>query len=197
MSKVAIQGNASGTATFTVAAPVGTGVDRTLTLPDEAGTVLTSASNLAGLTGIPAASQSGTALFSAKFASPEVWIVVAAGGIVPFDAENFDSDGVFDTSSSNHKFTAPADGVYLFWWSIYTAHTDGDNRFAFYKNNAVVSLGLNTTGPLSFHETSADHIQTAIAVLELNSSDTIQVRAVVTGADVYKGLSQWGGVRIS
>jgi hypothetical protein len=46
MSKVAIQGNASGTATFTVAAPVGTGVDRTLTLPDEAGTVLTSATSI-------------------------------------------------------------------------------------------------------------------------------------------------------
>jgi len=45
MSKVAIQGNASGTATFTVAAPVGTGVDRTLTLPDEAGTVITSATS--------------------------------------------------------------------------------------------------------------------------------------------------------
>jgi hypothetical protein len=42
MSKVAIQGNASGTGTFTIAAP-NSNTDRTLTLPDEAGTVLTSA----------------------------------------------------------------------------------------------------------------------------------------------------------
>ena len=42
MSKVAIQGNASGTGTFTIAAP-NSNTDRTLTLPDEAGTVLTRA----------------------------------------------------------------------------------------------------------------------------------------------------------
>jgi len=39
MSKVAIQGNASGTGTFTIASP-NSNTDRTLTLPDEAGTVL-------------------------------------------------------------------------------------------------------------------------------------------------------------
>ena len=38
MSKVAIQGNASGTGTLTIAAP-STNTDRTLTLPDAAGTV--------------------------------------------------------------------------------------------------------------------------------------------------------------
>lgn len=42
MSKVAIQGNASGTGVFTVASP-NSNTDRTLTLPDEAGTVLTTA----------------------------------------------------------------------------------------------------------------------------------------------------------
>jgi hypothetical protein len=42
MSKVVIQGNASGTGNFTIAAP-NSNTDRTLTLPDEAGTVLTTA----------------------------------------------------------------------------------------------------------------------------------------------------------
>ena len=46
MSKVAITGNASGTGVFTLAAP-NSNSDRTLTLPDEAGTVLTSASTVA------------------------------------------------------------------------------------------------------------------------------------------------------
>ena len=45
MSKVAIQGNASGTGTFTIAAP-NSNTDRTLTLPDEAGTVLSSGTPL-------------------------------------------------------------------------------------------------------------------------------------------------------
>jgi hypothetical protein len=42
MSKVVIQGNASGTGDFTIAAP-NSNTNRTLTLPDEAGTVLTTA----------------------------------------------------------------------------------------------------------------------------------------------------------
>lgn len=42
MSKVAISGNASGTGVFTLAAP-NSNIDRVLTLPDEAGTVLTTA----------------------------------------------------------------------------------------------------------------------------------------------------------
>jgi hypothetical protein len=46
MSNIAIQGAATGTGVFTLASPA-TNTDRTLTLPDEAGTVLTSA-------GIPA-----------------------------------------------------------------------------------------------------------------------------------------------
>jgi hypothetical protein len=40
MSKIALSGNASGTGTFTFAAP-GTNTDRTLTLPDATGTVAT------------------------------------------------------------------------------------------------------------------------------------------------------------
>ena len=39
MSKVVIQGDASGTGDFTIAAP-NSNTDRTLTLPDGAGTVL-------------------------------------------------------------------------------------------------------------------------------------------------------------
>jgi len=42
MSKVTIQGDASGTGIFTIASP-NSNTDRTLTLPDEAGTVLTTA----------------------------------------------------------------------------------------------------------------------------------------------------------
>ena len=43
MSKISIQGAATGTGVFTISSPA-TNTDRTLTLPDEAGTVLTSAS---------------------------------------------------------------------------------------------------------------------------------------------------------
>jgi hypothetical protein len=51
MSKVAISGDSSGTGTFTIKSP-NSNTDRTLNLPDNSGTVLTSASNLAGVTGV-------------------------------------------------------------------------------------------------------------------------------------------------
>tara|TARA_R110000822_G_scaffold77626_2_gene186314 strand:- start:74 stop:532 length:459 start_codon:yes stop_codon:yes gene_type:complete len=58
MSKIALTPNATGTGIFTISSPA-TSTDRTLTLPDEAGTVLTSVSSLASanLTGaLPAIS---------------------------------------------------------------------------------------------------------------------------------------------
>jgi hypothetical protein len=51
MSKIALSGNASGTGTFTIASP-NSNSDRTLTLPDNSGTVLTNATT----TGFPAGS---------------------------------------------------------------------------------------------------------------------------------------------
>jgi hypothetical protein len=190
MSRVVIQGDASGTGDFTIAAP-NSNTDRTLTLPDEAGTVLTSVSDLAGLTGVPAA---GTALFSAKFTT-SAWGAAAAGAVIPFDAENFDTDGVYSTTT--YAFTAPANGVYLFWFSIYTANTDTTNGFCLYKNNALLNFQSAATGYLSFISgTQDDHIQTASVVVALNSSDTIQVRAA-GASDYYTGHAQWGGVRLS
>jgi hypothetical protein len=46
MSKISVTPNASGTANFTIASPA-TNTDRTLTLPDNTGTILTSASSVA------------------------------------------------------------------------------------------------------------------------------------------------------
>ena len=63
MSKIAFQPNVSGTGTFTLAAP-DSNTDRTLTLPDAAGEVLTDQSDLsaANLTGDVAAARITTAL---------------------------------------------------------------------------------------------------------------------------------------
>ena len=47
MSKVAIKGADTGTGVFTIESPA-TNTDRTITLPDEAGTILTSVSGLGG-----------------------------------------------------------------------------------------------------------------------------------------------------
>jgi hypothetical protein len=51
MAKVKIEGNASGTGTFTIAAP-NSNTDRVLTLPDAAGELLTTTGDGSGLTGV-------------------------------------------------------------------------------------------------------------------------------------------------
>jgi len=63
MSNIAIKGATTGTGVFTLESPA-TNTDRTLVLPDEAGTVLTSASDLTGVTGVPNPLTSGTAVAS-------------------------------------------------------------------------------------------------------------------------------------
>ena len=68
MSKVAIVGDPSGTGTFTISAPNGN-TDRTLVLPDEAGTVLTSVSGLTAgnLTGsVPASAMPAGSVIQMK-----------------------------------------------------------------------------------------------------------------------------------
>ena len=81
MSKVAIQGAATGTGVFTLASPA-TNTDRTLTLPDEAGTVLTSVSDVA-------ASQITTALNatgSAPIYACRAWVNFNGTGTVAIRA---------------------------------------------------------------------------------------------------------------
>ena len=65
MSKITLAPDALGTGTFTIAAP-DSNTDRTLTLPDNTGTVLTSASNLVGVTGVGKVLQ----VVNAGFSSP-------------------------------------------------------------------------------------------------------------------------------
>jgi hypothetical protein len=76
MSKVAISGNASGTGTFTIQAP-NSNTDRVLSLPDEAGTVLTSASSIpaANLTGSLPNGVGGMKLLSSQTASSDTYII--------------------------------------------------------------------------------------------------------------------------
>jgi len=88
MSKISITPNPSGTGVFTISSPA-TSTDRTLTLPDADGTVLTSASSLASanLTGaLPAIS--GAALTN-----------LPAGGVLQV-VSTFSSTGVINNTST-------------------------------------------------------------------------------------------------
>ena len=87
MSKVAITGNASGTGVFTVASP-NSNTDRTLTLPDESGTVLTTTGT------IPTGTANGVTYLNGSK-------VLTSGSALTFDGTNL---GI-GTSSPTQKLS--------------------------------------------------------------------------------------------
>jgi hypothetical protein len=100
LSIVKVQGNASGTGIFTVAAP-NSNTDRTLTLPDNTGTILTT-----GTAGVPV---NGPA-FSAYNNSAQS---ISSGTFtkIQVNAEEFDTNSNFDIAT-NYRFTPTVAGYY-------------------------------------------------------------------------------------
>jgi hypothetical protein len=90
MSKIALSGNASGTGTFTIASP-NSNSDRTLNLPDNSGTVLTSATDDPALV----------------FKRSNILGTVSQSGGVPTGAI------IEQGSNANGSFTRYADGTLL------------------------------------------------------------------------------------
>jgi len=103
MSKIALTGNASGSGTFTLAAP-NSDTDRTLTLPDEAGTVLI---RPASLSAWPAFRLSLTADQNETTSGVETDIVWDRTS-----GENCYIQGGMSLASG--VITVPVDGIYLF-----------------------------------------------------------------------------------
>jgi hypothetical protein len=97
MSKISLSGNASGTGTFTIASP-NSNTDRTLTLPDNTGTILTTATP-----GVPV---NGPA-FSAYQSTAQTGLTTLGVSRVNFQTEEFDIAGAFNNTGSTIG-TAPA-----------------------------------------------------------------------------------------
>jgi hypothetical protein len=100
MSKIALTPSATGTGVFTISSPA-TSTDRTLTLPDEAGTVLTSASSLASanLTGTVTVSGSNVGIGTS---SPRVKLDLRSDAVIaaPTPLANAVTSGVFAIGDS-------------------------------------------------------------------------------------------------
>ena len=146
-------------------------------------------------------SVAGSAAFLARFtpATGASWATVADGGIIPFNdastQDAFDTDSVFNTST--YKFTAPATGVYMFWYGIYTANSDSQNGFCFIKNDSKFRTQAAADELLTFVAVeSGDHIQNGTVIIPLSSGDTIAVGGS-TASDYYTGHCQWGGCRLA
>ena len=147
---------------------------------------------------VSGASLAGTGAFAARFASPGTWQTISNGNILPFNNasndDSFDTDTLFNTST--YKYTAPATGVYLFWYSIYTAEQDTGNEFGFFKNNADLDYSQGSDNKFTaMHSTDNDHMQTVSIVVPLTNGDTMAVVACAD-SDYYPPHSSWGGCRL-
>ena len=150
------------------------------------------------LTGTVTGTVAGTNAFCARIASA-AWAVAANQGILPFGddstGDSFDTDGVFNTTT--YKFTAPATGVYMFWFCIYTSYNDSSNSFTFLKNSTKLNLQHDSAKVTTYAASSDDNTLSFSCVLPLASGDTIAVCGATSNSDYYTGHCQWGGCRLA
>ena len=145
MSKIALKGNASGTGTFQIEAP-NSNTDRTLVLPDEAGTVLTSGTDVANFPSGFANGITEADIFTLTSTTTAGSTAVAVDLTANLAQETHGSYSGIGTgmSESSGIFTFPATGIYLveFLCSFYRsgngeraiqaiiqASTDGGSNF--------------------------------------------------------------------
>ena len=191
MSKVAIQGAATGTGVFTISSPA-TNTDRTLTLPDEAGTVLTSASGIPAsqLTGVVA--QKGVPAFAAYSSAPQY----PTSGIhtkVIYGTEVYDTNSNYDPALA--RFTPTVAGYYQLNACVAMSSDSGMSAggIFFYING---SSKVEITGA---EDTSMSGVgyQTLFAssLVYLNgSTDYVEVYAFATGTGTYRYFFTSGGI---
>ena len=132
MSNIALSGNASGTGTFTIASP-NSNSDRTLTLPDASGTVLTTAT-----AGVPV---NGPA-FSA-YASSNQSITNNVFTKVQINTELFDTNSCYD-ASTNYRFTPTVAGYYQVNAAAKPT-TDAALFTVLFKNGSAIHYGNGST----------------------------------------------------
>ncbi len=145
MSKVKIQGHASGTGVLTVTAP-NTSTDRTITLPDATGTLLNSDGSGANLTSLPNGSQldhSGSKKIEATSTGVDVT------GIAVTDGVTSSGNITFDNGNSSVSIKSDgANGSYIQF---------GSNEYLrfLYDNGASESIRLIDGGGITFNGDTA------------------------------------------
>tara|TARA_Y100000114_G_scaffold143782_1_gene151679 strand:- start:264 stop:827 length:564 start_codon:yes stop_codon:yes gene_type:complete len=175
----------------------GTGLDSdTITLDGSGNITIPKNVTFSGTT--TGASFAGTGAFSARSNNPTTWATLSTDEILSFNnvstGESFDTDSNYNTST--YKYTAPATGVYLFWYTIYTAESDTGNEFSFLKNSSRIDYFHGSDDKFTSHNsTNNDHQQTVSIVVPMTANDTMAVISV-TGSDWYPPHCSWGGCRL-
>lgn len=168
MSKVQLAGNASGTGIFTIASP-NSNVDRTLTLPDNTGTVLTTASSLAGLTGVGKILQvvQGSTTSNAQSNDNSTWVDTnLSASITPSSASS--KIMVIGYHGSARVFTGATNGIQVRLMRGSTEITKVATELAY------ITIGVDVAVPFFWLDspatTSSTTYKTQFKLLTANSS---------------------------
>jgi len=116
MSKVQLAGNASGTGIFTIASP-NSNTDRTLTLPDNTGTLVTTASTGTVTQAMLASNVATNGPAFNAYRSTNQSVTSATWTKVEFNAEDFDTAGAYD-ASTNYRFQPLVAGYYSIQFAV-------------------------------------------------------------------------------
>ena len=138
----------------------------------------------------------GTNFFQAVNTGTAATFTHGASVLVPFDAENYDPDGVFDPSSGNYKFTCQTAGYHFFIAKVQQNVSGGKSRQVgtfLYKNGSNIGNGSgvywDTYNDNTFRESSIG----TTAVVNLAVNDYVQVYFYQTQNDSGNNVLQTSG----
>jgi hypothetical protein len=186
MSNIAIKGAATGSGTFTLEAPA-TSTNRTLTLPDEAGTVVSTGSTAIVTQTMLAAGVAGNGpAFSAS--SGALSVPNSTFTKIPFGTEAYDTNSNYDVGL--YRFTPTVAGYYSIYARVFMGPSAGRGGISIYKNGGDVAqtlgIGSAVNGGVSYTgqaivscNGSTDYIE-AFAYQESGSSISINTNATLT-----------------
>ena len=171
MSQVKISGNASGTGVLTIAAP-NTNTDRTLSLPDNTGDILTTSSTTTSK--VPAfflEIGSNQTVTSAVFTKIQFDVGTGAG----FDTANY-------WDSTNHRYTPQIAGYYQIQAKVrMTYSTMTQHNIQVYKNGSSLHQIALLRG-----QTSASEAGGSVIVQLNGSTDYVEIYNSLTGTGTIK-----------
>lgn len=161
MSLASLKGNASGTGTVTLESP-NTNTDRTISIPDAAGTMMVSGNQPAFSAGLTTAQTVSNGTFTK----------------VQCNSEEFDTANCYD-NSTNYRFTPNIAGYYQVSGSVnFTSSTNSEVLCVIYKNGSASKWGNYLTRTAGAYDASS----IASALIYLNgSTDYIELFGYISG----------------
>ena len=176
MSAISLQGNASGTGTLTIAAP-STNTNRTLTLSDNTGTLLSTGSTFAG---------TGPA-FSA-YLSADQTVTTSVATKVAFNTEVFDTASAYD-NATNYRFTPLVSGYYQVNSTVSTTGTTTQSVYinSIYKNGVVYRNGVQTA--ITFSATGTNGFSVSDLIFMNGTTDYLEIYCRIDGTGTMKFIS--------